>query len=62
MSLDEFWLPLRLIVPPPIGKLAHEFLLFRIDGNDRLSRTLKNFHTAINIAKLRIAIGMRRPL
>jgi hypothetical protein len=62
VALDEFWLPLRLRVPPPIGTLAHSFLLFRIDGNDRLSRTLKHFHTAIDRAKWRIAIGMRRPL
>jgi hypothetical protein len=62
VGLDAFRLPFRLIVPPPIGKLAHEFLLFRINGNDRLSRTLKDFHTAVDIAKLGIAIGMRYPL
>ena len=62
VRLDAFWLPLGLIVPPSIGKLAHEFFLFRINGNDRLARTLKHFHTAIDIAKLRIAVGMRPPL
>src|SRR5438132_4170156 len=58
VSLDECWLRLRLIVPPPIGKLAHEFLLFRIGGSDRLSRTRKNFHTAIGIATLRMSVGV----
>src|SRR5439155_12555936 len=59
VGLDAFRLSFGLIVPPPIRKLAHEFLLFRIDGNDRLARPLKNFHTAVDIAKLGIAIGMR---
>ena len=62
VRLDAFWLPRGLRVPAPIGKRAHEFLLLRINGNDRLSRTLKHFHTAIDIAKLRIAVRMRRPL
>src|SRR6516162_9217734 len=57
-----FRLSVRLVVPPPIGKRAHEFLLFRIHRNDRLPRTLKHFHTAVDIAKLGIPIGMRRPL
>ncbi len=62
VRLDKLWLPLGLIVPAPIGKLTHAFLLVRIDRNDRLSRTLKHFHTAIDRAKWRIAVGMRRPL
>src|SRR2546430_13999411 len=57
-----FRLPLRLVVPAPIGKRAHEFLLFRINRNDRLPRTLKHFHTAVDITKLGITIGMRCPL
>lgn len=62
VRLDKFWLPLGLRVPAPIGKRTHEFLLFRIDRNDWLSRTLKHFHTAIDRAQWRIAVGMRRPL
>ena len=57
-----FRLPLGLVVPSAIGKRAHEFLLFRIHRNDRLPRTLKHFHTAVDRAKLGIPIGMRRPL
>src|SRR5947207_2917879 len=56
-----FRLPLGLVVPSAIGKRAHEFLLFRINRNDRLPRTLKHFHTAVDRAKLGITIGMRRP-
>jgi hypothetical protein len=41
-----------------MGKGAHSFLLFRIDRNDRLSRTLKDFHQAVDRAKLGIAIWM----
>src|SRR6266536_1400672 len=41
VGLDAFRLPFGLVVPALMGKLAHEFLLFRIDRNDRLSRTLK---------------------
>src|SRR5215831_9158784 len=59
---DAFRLPVRLVVPSPIGKWAHEFLLFRIHRNDWLPCTLKHFHTAVDIAKLGIPIGMRRPL
>src|SRR5438445_287510 len=55
-------LPLRLVVPSPMGKWAHACLLFRINRNDRLPRTLKHFHTAVDRAKLGIPIGMRRPL
>src|SRR6266566_6392400 len=58
VGLDAFRLPFGLVVPSSIGKLAHEFLLFRIDRNNRLSRTLKHFHTAVDIAKLGITIGM----
>ncbi len=61
VGMDVFRLPFRLIVPSPIRKLAYEFLLFRINRDDRLSRVLKDFHTAVDIAKLGIAIGMRRP-
>ena len=32
-----------------------------LERNDRLPRTLKHFHTAIDRAKWRIAVGMRRP-
>src|SRR5712691_10901700 len=34
MCLDAFRLPFGLIVPASIRKLAHEFLLFRIDRNN----------------------------
>ena len=57
-----FRLPLRLVVPSPMGKWAHACLLFRINRNDRLPRTLKHFHTAVDRAKWGIPIGMRRPL
>jgi hypothetical protein len=57
-----FRLPVRLVVPSAIGKRAHAFLLFRINRNDRLPRTLQHFHTAVDLAKLSIPIGMRRPL
>jgi hypothetical protein len=57
-----FRLPVRLGVPSPIGKRAHECLLFRIHRNDWLPRTLKHFHTAVDIAKLGLPIRMRRPL
>src|SRR5262249_28243321 len=59
---DAFRLPVWLVVPSPMGKWAHEFLLFRIHRNDGLSRTLKHFHTAVDIAKLGIPLRMRRPL
>src|SRR6266702_2743846 len=58
VGLDAFRLPFGLVVPSSIGKLAHAFLLFRIDRNNRLSRTLKHFHTAVYIAKLATTIGM----
>ena len=57
-----FRLPLGLGVPSAIGKRAHAFLRFRIHRNDRLPRTLKHVHTAVDRAKLGITIGMRRPL
>src|SRR4029450_6440806 len=48
---DAFRLPVRLVVPAPIGKRTHEFLLFRINRNGWLPRTLKHFHHAVYIAK-----------
>lgn len=62
VGTDAFRLPLRLVVPSPIGTRAHAFLLFRINRNDRLPRTLKHFHTAVDRAKLGSTSGMRRPL
>ena len=62
VGMDVFRLPFRLIVPSPIRKLAYEFLLFRINRDDRLPRTLKHFHTAVDRAKWGITIGMCRPL
>src|SRR5262245_9960479 len=46
---DAFRLPVRLVVPSPIGKWAHAFLLFRLHRNDRLPRTLTHLHTAVEI-------------
>src|SRR5438034_3751842 len=62
VGTSAFRLPLRLVVPSPIGKPAHAFLLFRINRNHRLPRTLKHFHTAVDRTKWCIPIGMRLPL
>src|SRR5262245_65491344 len=57
-----FWLPLGLVFAPAIGEVPDQFLLLRIDGDDRLPPTLKRLDLLIDVLKLRIAIGVGCPL
>ena len=49
-----------LILAPIIGKIADQFFLFRVDGDDRLPALLNVFDLGIDIFKLRVPVRRRR--
>src|SRR5262249_60676011 len=52
-----FWLPLGLVFAPAMGEVPDQFLLLRIDGDDRLPPTLKRLDLLIDELKLPVTIG-----
>ena len=58
MNIDKFGLALRAPVAAVVLEIAHQFLLFRVNRNDRFLRGQKRHGLRIDVLKLGVAIDV----
>ena len=61
IDIDGRFLPFGLPFPPVVLELANQLFLLAIDGNDWLPFGCISFPGAIDVLKLGVPVGMRRP-
>ena len=62
MHAHRLRLPHRTVFTTAILEIADQLLLLGVDGDRRLARRQRLLHLIVDIAELRIAVGMVRPL
>ena len=58
MNVDQFGLAFGTPFPAVVLEIAHQFLLFRVDRDDRLVRRQERLGLRVDVLKLRVAIDV----
>src|ERR1700692_4090341 len=58
MHANRFGIALRTPFPPSVLEIPNEFLLLRVDSDNRLLRRQRSRHTLVNVDELRVPVGM----
>src|SRR5690348_10960006 len=58
MDPDFFWIALRAILAPAVAEIPDQFLFLGVDGDHRLLFSQRGGHLGIDVAELRIPVGV----